>query len=195
MRPFVCLVLALSVGTISADDSKKEEAAKENQARSQAKAIETAVKQYYVEKLEWPAKLADVAVFLENGKKDLIDPWGTEYQFGIENVEQDEGVQLERPFVWTQRNLDGKVLTYGKRPEKKNREDIDSWHGFGVGSWIIWSDSLTRDGQTKTTREKQTLFKLDDFQGNWKQVREEGNKPGIFDGKESKKTSHQRLRS
>lgn len=101
--------------------SAPDDKAKEERATAGAKAIETAVKKYYLEHEGWPAKLDDVSDLLENGKKDLIDPWGEKYRLEIESIKQPDGTTLERPCVWTERTVDGTVRVYGRKPEKSSR--------------------------------------------------------------------------
>jgi hypothetical protein len=129
MKLFLCtFALLLASGTKPLEEKKtddsKDEAAKEEKAKSGAQTIVTAVKKYYVEMGgEWPAKLDDIAKQLENGKKDLIDPWGKEYKFAIVKMKNADGTETERPYVWTERTVDGKTKVYGmKPPEEKKKE-------------------------------------------------------------------------
>ncbi|HEV3436464.1 MAG TPA: sigma-70 family RNA polymerase sigma factor [Gemmata sp.] len=90
-------------------------------ATTRAIVLVQAVKKHYVERGEWPAKLADVASSLENGKKDLVDPWGTEYKFAIMTEKQSDGTAIERPYVWTERTIDGKIKVYGTKPPEEKK--------------------------------------------------------------------------
>jgi hypothetical protein len=71
----------------------------------------------------------------------------------------------------------------GQDPKAKN--DRDPWNGFGVGSWVIRVENSTADGQTTTRREKQSRVATNRPGGIELKMHEEGNKPGVFDGKES----------
>jgi type II secretory pathway pseudopilin PulG len=102
-------------------EDPKDDATKEVEARSRARVLEQAMKKYYVDNGKWPAKIADVAMHLENGKKDVIDPWGKEYQFKIVNVKTEDGTEVERLYIWTERIVDGKTKVYSWPPEEKKK--------------------------------------------------------------------------
>jgi hypothetical protein len=102
-------------------EDPKGDAAKEVEAISRARVLEQAMKKYYADNGKWPAKIADVAMHLENGKKDVIDPWGKEYQFKIVNVKAENGTEVERLYIWTERIVDGKTKVYSWPPEEKKK--------------------------------------------------------------------------
>src|SRR5262245_39074542 len=95
------------------------DAANERVATYRAQALEKAVKTHYVTTAEWPANLADVAVFLQNGKEDLLDPWGKRYRYVIQSEISSDGQPIQRPYIWTEREVSGKVRVYGKKPGEK----------------------------------------------------------------------------
>jgi hypothetical protein len=128
MKLFLCtFALLLAHGTKplvekNAEDSK-EDVAKEQQAKVGATVIEQACKKYYLENSKWPDKLEDIANLLESGKKGLIDPWGKEFKFAIGKTKASDGTEVERPYIWTERTVDGKTKVYGmKPPEEKKKE-------------------------------------------------------------------------
>jgi hypothetical protein len=72
----------------------------------------------------------------------------------------------------------------GAADDAKLTNDRDPWNGFGVGSWVIVADSLTKMGETETRREKQTRTRANEPRIELT-VREEGKTPGVFDGRET----------
>jgi hypothetical protein len=117
MRVAIC-ALFLVLGAQAQEPKKDEEAAKETVATLRARTLDQAVKTYYLKEGRWPAALGDVAAFLEEGKKGLLSPWGIPYQYTLR--ERDGQVVF---FVWTDREVNGKVRVYGNKPpeEKKKR--------------------------------------------------------------------------
>jgi hypothetical protein len=68
----------------------------------------------------WPATLADLlkppfggGPLLRNKEKDLMDPWGGLYRC---RTEADEMTGRARFYVWTEREVNGKVRIYGRPP-------------------------------------------------------------------------------
>jgi type II secretory pathway pseudopilin PulG len=102
-------------------DEIKDEATKEAIAKNDARVIEQACKKYYLENAKWPAKLADIADLLENGKKALNDPWGKEYKFAIVTKKGEDGTEIQRPYIWTERTVDGKIKVYGMKPPEEKK--------------------------------------------------------------------------
>ena len=66
-----------------------------------------------------PAKIEQVADFLQNGKKALIDPWGNEYKFAAVKKKLFGDTEVESLFIWTERTVDGKSKVYGNKPPEK----------------------------------------------------------------------------
>jgi len=102
-------------------EDPKDDAAKEQDAKAGARLIEQAFKKYYVDNGKWPAKLEDIAKNVQDGKKALLDPWGKEYRFKIVNVKTEGGTEVERPYIWTERTVDGKTKVYSWPPEEKKK--------------------------------------------------------------------------
>jgi hypothetical protein len=100
----------------------KLEADKERQAVFQARSLETAAEVYYSHpqsKNKYPEKLTDLlappfggASFLRNGPADLVDPWGKTFQYATRKDAQGN----ERPYVWTERTVNGKTRVIGNKP-------------------------------------------------------------------------------
>lgn len=122
MRLVMCAAVALAAGPTVAEDPKVEEA-KIAKAKIDAQTIEKAVKTYYVKNEKWPAKLDDVAELLEGGKKALTDSWGKAYRFEIGEVNQPDGTVIERPYVWTERVVNGKTEVYGNKPPEVKKDE------------------------------------------------------------------------
>jgi hypothetical protein len=60
---------------------------------------------------------------------------------------------------------------------KKRKNDRDPWNGFDVGSWVIQSESLTKDGETTTERIKLTRVKAKERDRIQLQGLKEGKNP------------------
>lgn len=69
--------------------------------------------------------------------------------------------------------------------DEKPNNDRDPWNGFGVGSWVIQTESFTRDGKTEVEREKQTRVAAKNPGSIELHARKEGKTPNTFDGEES----------
>ncbi|VTR98045.1 unnamed protein product [Gemmata massiliana] len=67
----------------------------------------------------------------------------------------------------------------------KPNNDRDPWNGFGIGSWVIRTESFTRGDTTEAQRERVTRVEAKDPGSIQLQARREGKKPGAFDGGES----------
>jgi hypothetical protein len=89
----------------------------ELRAHNGAKLLEQAVKTYYLLHGKWPAQANDVVAHLEDGKKALLSPWGIPYQY-ILRIEDGRVV----PYVWTEREVDGKAKIYGKKPPEEKKK-------------------------------------------------------------------------
>jgi hypothetical protein len=62
--------------------------------------------------------------FLKNGTEDLIDPWGGPFQLGIDTTRakvNGKDVEVQRPYVWAERTIDGKVRVFGTKPPEKKK--------------------------------------------------------------------------
>jgi hypothetical protein len=115
------MMVALT-GTLRAEEPKKDdEAANEKIATQRATLLDTAVKTYYTQNKAWPSKLTDIVPLLVNGKKELLDPWGKEYQFQIKEVKE-KGETFELPFIWTERTVGKETKVYGKKPPEKKED-------------------------------------------------------------------------
>jgi len=42
-----------------------------------------------------------------------------EYKFEVQKEKQSDGSEIERPYVWTERKVDGKIKVYGQKPPKE----------------------------------------------------------------------------
>lgn len=80
------------------------EEAKEGRAQNDMRAIEQALKTYYLKHGEWPPEgeqgLALIAPYLEQGTQGLISPWGTRYYWQLVRTQDEEGNYKERPVVF-----------------------------------------------------------------------------------------------
>jgi hypothetical protein len=68
--------------------------------------------------------------------------------------------------------------------DKKPKNDRDPWNGFGVGSWVIQMESMTRGDSKEVHREKQTRLEAKEPGKIALSVRKEGKTKGVFDGEE-----------
>jgi len=91
--------------------------AREKQATARAAALERAVKTYYTQEGRWPRHLADVAPLLAEGKEGVTSPWGTPYQYIVVRDEKAKVIPYV-PYIWTEREVDGVIHVYGKKPPK-----------------------------------------------------------------------------
>ena len=98
----------------------------ENHAQLQAKALMAASEAYVTNPANkagrYPSTLADLVKppfggtsFLQNKEKDLHDPWGMLYRQAIELDEKG----FPRHYVWTEREVNGKVKRIGYPPKGK----------------------------------------------------------------------------
>jgi hypothetical protein len=119
------LFMLLAV-TGSAPAADPKEPAKEQVAALRTRALVAACESYAAnpanEPGQYPEKLTELdaprfqkASFLKNGKKDLLDPWGKEFKYEL--VEAEKGAKV--PYVWAERDVDGKTKVYGQAPPKK----------------------------------------------------------------------------
>jgi hypothetical protein len=74
------------------------------------------------------------------------------------------------------------VISMAYADDAKPKNDRNPWNGFGIGSWVIESESMTKDGKTQTRREKQTRVEATKLEGIQIQKKAEGKKNGVFDG-------------
>ncbi len=108
---------------IELTEEMKDDATKKQVARNDARVIEQACKKYYLDNKKWPAKLTDIANLLEIGEQGLIDPWGKEYKFAIGKMKASDGKESERPYIWSERTVNGNIRVCGsKPPEEKKKE-------------------------------------------------------------------------
>lgn len=87
-------------------------------AKSRALVLDQAFKKYYTENGKWPAKLKDVAAYLEDEKEGLLDPWGKEYKFEIREQKAGDRTVPGRPYIWTERVVGKETRVYGKKPDR-----------------------------------------------------------------------------
>ncbi len=83
------------------------EDAKVGRAKTDMKTIETAIKTYYAQNGEWPPQqqggLAAVAPLIEQGQHGLIDPWGGQYSYSLQQTQDmTDGTTREYPVVMCQ---------------------------------------------------------------------------------------------
>jgi len=95
---------------------KRMDLAGEARVKADAEAIIKGLKTYYTQNAKWPEKLADMANFFEKGADAFKDPWGNEYKFEVAEVDGHD-----RPYVWTERKLGGKVKVIGTKPPEKKK--------------------------------------------------------------------------
>ena len=79
--------------------------AKEGRAQSDMRAIEQAIKTYYLKHNEWPQQgeegLLQVAPYLEQGQAGLVSPWQTRYYWQlVQQQDETDGSYKERPVVY-----------------------------------------------------------------------------------------------
>jgi uncharacterized protein (TIGR03067 family) len=98
----------------------QDDSAIENAAKHGAVLIEEACKTFHTVTGKWPAKLAEVANLLENGKKSLIDPWGKDYNYAISSMRPSD--DAKKPFVWSERIVAGTTKVYGTKPPEDKKE-------------------------------------------------------------------------
>lgn len=77
------------------------------------------------------------------------------------------------------------VLIPGIAVADEKSNDRDPWNGFGIGSWVIRSETTTRGDKTETTREKHTRIAAKDPKSIEREQVKEGKTPGTFDGEKS----------
>jgi type II secretory pathway pseudopilin PulG len=93
------------------------DAAREQQAAARAVALEKAAKTYYTQQGEWPKNLVVLAPLVIDGQDGLKDPWGTPYQYILVRDEKAK-VSPFVPYIWTEREVEGVIRVYGKKPPK-----------------------------------------------------------------------------
>jgi prepilin-type N-terminal cleavage/methylation domain-containing protein len=97
------------------------EEAKEGRAQNDMRAIEQALKTYYLKHGEWPPEgeqgLALIAPYLEQGTQGLISPWGTRYYWQLVRMTDEvDGNYKERPVVFCpQHNINKPPLQWPLR--------------------------------------------------------------------------------
>jgi hypothetical protein len=69
--------------------------------------------------------------------------------------------------------------------DAKPTNDRDPWNGFGVGSWVILTESVTKGDKTESHREKHTHTESKPPGRIQLLVKQEGKKLGLFDSNES----------
>ncbi len=97
------------------------EEAKEGRALNDMRAIEQALKTYYLKHGEWPPQgeqgLLAIAPYLEQGANALVSPWGTRYYWQlVQMTDEVEGNYTERPVVFCpQHNINKPQLQWPQR--------------------------------------------------------------------------------
>ncbi len=109
----------------AAREAAEYEAALEAHAELRLHSIITACQAYYTNPKsghEYPEKLTDLvkppwggSSFLNDPATDLLDPWGQPFQY----ERRKDSAGAERPFVWTERTVDGKTKVIGDKPPAK----------------------------------------------------------------------------
>lgn len=108
------------------------EEARGEAAVRQAKAVLAACEAYYANprsRNTYPTNLQDLlsppfggSSFLKNNT-DLFDPWGVPFQYEVGKIRgkvNGTDAEIDWPYVWTERKIDGRVRLFGtKMPEKK----------------------------------------------------------------------------
>jgi hypothetical protein len=118
---------------VNAGDPLLVEDARGVVAEMKARTLLQACEAYYANPQSrnvYPTGLADLveprfggASFLRNGLADVYDPWGAAYKYEVAPTRgkvNGKDAVYDRPYVWTERKIDGKVRVFGwKPPEKK----------------------------------------------------------------------------
>jgi hypothetical protein len=77
------------------------------------------------------------------------------------------------------------LLAAGPATGDEKPNDRNPWNGFGIGSWAVRTESVTRDGKTESRREKRTRVAAKDPDTIELRGLREGKTPDVFDGGES----------
>ena len=103
----------------------KEDGRREAKAQDDVKVLEQGCMVYHFKNGKWPATLDELADTIERGDKVLIDPWGSKYKFTLGRTEEADKSQIERPYIWSERTLNGFPRICGNRPpvNKKTKDD------------------------------------------------------------------------
>lgn len=94
------LVILASVASISI--FRYLEDAKVGRAQADMRAIESAIKTYYTQNLEWPPEgpCTAVAPLLEQGQAGTVDPWGQVYTWQLVTYQDEtDGTTKQRPMI------------------------------------------------------------------------------------------------
>lgn len=103
------VVILASIGTLAT--FKFLEDAKVDAARSKAQQLQTYAKTWSTRNDGADLQAIDVlAQYAEDGPKALLDPWGNVYQF---TYMEDPSTGTRRLFIYTQREANGGLMTYG----------------------------------------------------------------------------------
>ena len=114
----------LGVPAVAVADDAKLEAAKRQRAELHCRSLLLACEAYAVNPANktgaHPTILLELvkppfggASYLRDGEKDLVDPWGKMFQYAV--AKDDKGTL--RPYVWTERTVDGKTTVIGTKPQ------------------------------------------------------------------------------
>lgn len=118
----VAILVILSTVAVVATTRYLEDARK-SRAQLQCRSLEQSIQAYYTNPQsgnQYPTGLTDLiqppfggTSFLKNGREDLIDPWGQEYQ--VKMVQGQDGADL--PLVYTTSKTDGTPISqFGAGP-------------------------------------------------------------------------------
>jgi hypothetical protein len=103
-------------GPAQEDDTTKEQAAIE-----QIKRLKIGINLYHLNNEKWPNSLADLGSLLKAEKKELIDPWGKEYQFKIVTSQNQSGRAADVIYVWTERVVGDEKKVLGEKPPEEKK--------------------------------------------------------------------------
>jgi general secretion pathway protein G len=101
----VVAILVILAGVASISIFRYMEDAKVGRAKSDMRAIEGAIKTFYIQNGDWPPQdnLAAIAPLLEQGQVALVDPWGQPYTWELKTyADETDGTTKQRPVVYCQ---------------------------------------------------------------------------------------------
>lgn len=128
-RTLLLAAALLGIPAGAATDDAKLEAAKRQRAELNCRSILLACEAYALNPANkagtHPTILLELvkppfggASYLRDGEKDLVDPWDKMFQYA---VAKDEKGNL-RPYVWTERTVDGKTTVIGTKPPEPKKK-------------------------------------------------------------------------
>ncbi len=103
-------------GPVKEDDATREQAAIE-----QIKRLKIGINLYHLNNEKWPKSLADLGSLLKAEKKELIDPWGKEYQFKIVASPDPSRRGTDVIYVWTERVVGDETKVIGEKPPEEKK--------------------------------------------------------------------------